>query len=142
MKKLLLTIIIISSILQGCTNTVKTTDVSFDKLHAPQLPLPEPQYNPAESLLDQVMWVNFLGGTKTDALVWFGSQNDAFYEMEKIVVYGMRPETTQVERLYYIMKNQESKEARRMIARLTREDGLYSVFEKYYLQMFHVGKGK
>jgi len=113
--------------------TVLTHDV-------PQLPLPEPQYNPAESLLDQVMWVNFLGGTKTDALVWFGSQNDMFYELEKIVVYGMRPETTQVERLYYIMKNQESKEARRMIARLTREDGLYKVFEKYYLQMFHIGK--
>ena len=53
----------------------------------------------------------------------------------------MRPETTQVERLYYIMKNQESQEARRMIARLTREDGLYNVFEKYYLQMFHIGKG-
>ncbi len=114
--------------------TVLTHDV-------PQLPLPEPQYNPAESLLEQVMWVNFLGGTKTDALVWFGSQNDAFYELEKIVVYGMRPETTQVERLYHIMKNQESKEARRMIARLTREDGLYKVFEKYYMQMFHIGKG-
>lgn len=36
MKKLLVAIITISAILQGCTNPVKTTDATLDKLHAPQ----------------------------------------------------------------------------------------------------------